>query len=198
MKICCRCEIEKPRSEFHNKTSSKDGLDNRCKDCKRNYNKTWVESNKDHVRKYNREFVQNQRRDPMKRMYKNLMARASKFKKRKGLEVRKSYKEILGCSREYRMYKNVMSRASKFKKKRNVVTDKSYAQILGCTKEYLAKHLESKFDENMSWDNYGSYWEIDHEIELFRCHDVQDFELINHFTNLRPLEKNKNRMRNYE
>ena len=37
----------------------------------------------------------------MKRMYKNLMARASKFKKRKGLEVSKSYKEILGCSREY-------------------------------------------------------------------------------------------------
>ncbi len=163
MKICCRCEIEKPRSEFHNKTSSKDGLDNRCKDCKRNYNKTWVESNKDHVRKYNREFTQKVRKNPINRMY-----------------------------------KNVMSRASKFKKKRNVVTGKSYAQILGCTKEYLAKHLESKFDENMSWDNYGSYWEIDHEIELFRCHDVQDFELINHFTNLRPLEKNKNRMRNYE
>jgi len=96
------------------------------------------------------------------------------------------------------MYKNVMSRSSKFKKKKNIVTDKSYAEILGCSKEYLAKHLEGKFDENMNWDNYGSYWEIDHEIELFRCHDVQDFELINHFTNLRPLEKNKNRMRNYE
>jgi len=163
MKVCCRCDIEKPRSEFHNKTSSKDGLDNRCKDCKRNYNKTWTNNNRDHVRKYNREFVQKQRRDPMKRMYKNLMARSSKFKKRKGLEVRKSYKEILGCSREY-----------------------------------LGKYIESKFDKNMNWDNYGIYWELDHEIELFRVRDVQDFELINHFTNLRPLEKNKNRMRNYE
>jgi len=96
------------------------------------------------------------------------------------------------------MYKNVLSRASKYKKKKGIVTLKSYGEILGCSREYLAKHLESKFDENMNWSNYGSYWEVDHEIELFRCHDVQDFELINHFTNLRPLEKNKNRMRNYE
>ena len=163
MKVCCRCEIEKPRSEFHKKTSSKDGYDNRCKDCKRNYNKTWAEDNKDHVREYNRNFVRNQRKDPVKRMYKNLMSRASKFKQKKSLKVNKSYKEILGC-----------------------------------TREYLGRHIESKFDQNMNWGNYGGYWEVDHEIELFRCHDVQDFELINHFTNLRPLEKNKNRMRNYE
>ena len=95
MKVCCRCEIKKPISEFHNKTSSKDGLDNRCKDCKRNYNKMWLNDNRDHVREYNRKFVKNQRKDPVKRMYKNLMSRASKFKKRKGLEVNKSYKEII-------------------------------------------------------------------------------------------------------
>ena len=50
----------------------------------------------------------------------------------------------------------------------------------------------------MNWGNYGVYWELDHEIELFRVRDEQDFELINHFSNLRPLEKNKNRMRIYE
>ncbi len=163
MKICCRCDIEKPVSEFHNKTSSKDGLDNRCKDCKRNYNKAWTSNNREHVRKYNREFTQKVRKNPVNRMY-----------------------------------KNVMSRASKFKKKRNIITNKSYGDILGCSKEYLVKYIESKFDDKMNWNNYGAYWEIDHEIELFRCHDVQDFELINHFANLRPLEKNKNRMRNYE
>jgi len=163
MKICCRCEIEKPISEFHKKTSSKDGYDNRCKKCKREYNKMWTNDNREHVRKYNREFTQKVRKNPINRMYKNVLSRASKYKKKKG-----------------------------------IVTLKSYGEILGCSREYLAKHLESKFDENMNWSNYGSYWEVDHEIELFRCHDVQDFELINHFTNLRPLEKNKNRMRNYE
>ncbi len=163
MKVCCRCDIEKPITEFHNKTSSKDGFDNRCKDCKSNYNKTWAEDNKDHVREYNKLYTRKVRKDIVERIYKNVMARASKYKKKKGLITLKPYKEILGCS-----------------------------------KQYLAKHLESKFDENMNWNNYGTYWEIDHEIELFRCHDVEDFELINHFTNLRPLEKNKNRMRNYE
>lgn len=163
MKVCCRCKIEKPVSNFHNKTSSKDGLDSRCKDCKGNYNKKWRSDNLDKARKYDRDYTRKERTDIIKRIYKNVTTRASKYKKKKGLITLKSYKEILGC-----------------------------------TKEYLAKHLESKFDENMSWENYGSYWEIDHEIELFRCHDVEDFELINHFTNLRPLEKTKNRMRNYE
>tara|TARA_B100001059_G_C17812655_1_gene573224 strand:- start:1 stop:492 length:492 start_codon:yes stop_codon:yes gene_type:complete len=163
MKICCRCGVEKERSEYHKKTSSKDGLDNRCKDCKRDYNKTWTNENREHVRKYNREFVQKQRRNPKKRMYKNLMARASKFKQRKGFKITKSYNSILGCSRDY-----------------------------------LAEYIESKFDENMNWENYATYWELDHEIELFRIKDEEDYELINHFTNLRPLEKIKNRMRNYE
>lgn len=163
MKFCSICDIEKPISEFHNKTDSKDGLDSRCKDCKRNYNKKWRSDNLDKARKYDRDYTRKERTDIIKRIYKNVTTRASKYKKKKGLITLKPYKEILGC-----------------------------------TKEYLAKHLESKFDENMNWNNYGSYWEIDHEIELFRCHDVEDFELINHFTNLRPLEKNKNRMRNYE
>ena len=28
--------------------------------------------------------------------------------------------------------------------------------------EELRKHIESQFTENMSWDNYGTYWSLDH------------------------------------
>ena len=30
------------------------------------------------------------------------------------------------------------------------------------TAEEMRKHIESQFTENMSWDNYGTYWSLDH------------------------------------
>lgn len=54
----------------------------------------------------------------------------------------------------------------------------------------LRKHLEKQFDENMSWNNYGSYWRIDkiipssfyRNIEIIKCWNLK---------NLRPMEKIK-------
>lgn len=34
--------------------------------------------------------------------------------------------------------------------------------LLGCNLQQFISHLESQFTPEMSWDNYGSYWSIDH------------------------------------
>ena len=34
--------------------------------------------------------------------------------------------------------------------------------LVGCELDELLLHLEKQFNDGMSWDNYGSYWEIDH------------------------------------
>jgi len=162
-KRCCRCNKVKDISNFHIKSDSKDGYDGRCKDCKRQYNNKWRSENLEKAREYDRKYVRNIRRDPVKRMFKNYISRASKCKIKNKLNITKSYQTILGCS-----------------------------------VKYLGEFIESQFEGEMNWNNYGVYWELDHEIELFRVRDEQDFELINHFSNLRPLEKNKNRMRIYE
>ena len=39
--------------------------------------------------------------------------------------------------------------------------DKKTFDILPYTKKELMAHLESQFDENMTWENYGQ-WHIDH------------------------------------
>jgi len=59
---------------------------------------------------------------------------------------------------------------------------------LGCSIEELKQHLESQFQEGMTWDNYGQ-WHIDH------IKPLASFDLINrdqlleacHYTNLQPL-----------
>lgn len=64
--------------------------------------------------------------------------------------------------------------------------------MLGCTPEQFKQHIESQFDSNMSWDNYGSYWSIDHIIPIASAITENDLLKINHFSNLRPLEKIEN------
>lgn len=71
-------------------------------------------------------------------------------------------------------------------------------KLLGCSVEFLKKHLKSKFQEGMSWDNYCSFWEIDH-IKLCASFDLSKPEAQRkcfHYTNLQPLTLKENRSKN--
>lgn len=71
-----------------------------------------------------------------------------------------------------------------------------WQQILGYTKEELFRHLERQFRPGMTWENYGTYWHIDHIIPAssFKYESVDDpeFHACWALTNLQPLEKIKN------
>jgi hypothetical protein len=66
--------------------------------------------------------------------------------------------------------------------------------LLGCSIDFFKKHLESLFDEKMNWDNYGSYWHIDHILPCaaFDLRNSEEQEICFHWTNMRPLEKIEN------
>lgn len=68
-------------------------------------------------------------------------------------------------------------------------------KYFGCTTQQLRDHLQSQFDRNMTWDNYGSYWEVDHIMpcDMFDLTRDDHVAMCNNYTNLRPLEKSKNR-----
>ena len=55
----------------------------------------------------------------------------------------------------------------------------------GCTAEELKTHFESLFTEGMYWDNYGE-WHVDH-IRPVSSFAPEEWEQINHYTNLQPL-----------
>ena len=64
----------------------------------------------------------------------------------------------------------------------------AWQDLVGYSLQTLKEHLEKQFDNKMTWDNYGSYWHIDHikPKVLFTKKEVKDCWSIN---NLQPLEK---------
>lgn len=72
-------------------------------------------------------------------------------------------------------------------------TGRHWETLTGYTLEQLIKHLEKQFDKNMTWDNYGSYWSVDHILPLsvhnFTEPENIDFKRAWALKNLRPLEK---------
>ena len=72
---------------------------------------------------------------------------------------------------------------------------KKTVEILCCTFEEFKIHMENQFDEFMTWDNYASYWQIDHIKPLALAKTIDDVIALNHYTNLQPLEKSANRIK---
>ena len=65
----------------------------------------------------------------------------------------------------------------------------------GCTSEELIKHIESQWEEGMSWNNWTpNGWHIDHIIPMssFNMLDENQAKKCWHYSNLRPLWANEN------
>lgn len=75
----------------------------------------------------------------------------------------------------------------------------SLEERCGYTVEQLRQHIQSQFTPEMNWDNYGSYWELDHIIPRFKfyyeSYDDEQFKQCWALNNLRPLTVKENRER---
>ena len=63
--------------------------------------------------------------------------------------------------------------------------------LLGYSLKDLMNHLEAQFKSNMTWENYGTLWHIDHIIPIswfkFETTDDAEFEKCWSLSNLQPL-----------
>lgn len=69
--------------------------------------------------------------------------------------------------------------------------------LLGYSSKELAEHLQNLFTAEMSWENYGEYWELDHIIPIssFSMTKIEQFNECWKLSNLRPLKKHINRVK---
>lgn len=176
MKQCTKCKQWKDESEFNKKKASKDGLRTECRICQCNYNKNYYKTPDGKQKHLN---YMNLHKDYYVNFERNYAYRRSELYKQNKLN---RYVSLNLCH--------------SIKNFRNFDLVSSY---LNFTYEQFCQHLESLFIPPMSWDNYGSYWEIDHIIpqNMFNIisSDDHDFKICWSLMNLRPLEKSLNRQR---
>lgn len=93
----------------------------------------------------------------------------------------------------YRLKLRTNKRLRECLKKKSECKSGHLFEVLGYTINDMVLTLENKFDNNMNWNNYGSYWDVDHIIPLdwFKTKDQllsKGFAL----KNIQPLEKSLN------
>jgi hypothetical protein len=180
-KTCSKCKNIKDINDFAKDKCNKTGYGPYCKPCKREKVKTQYHKDPSkQISRVNKWFKENP--DKSKQYGKNL-----------------SRKEYYAAWRKKNPYKQFMSeeerklmRTYRDKVKRGIQTDRNKTwDLLGCSFLELKDYIGSQFYPEMSWDNWGGVWELDH-IKGCVNFDLKDpIQLAEcfHYTNLRPLFK---------
>ena len=221
MKQCKKCGEIKLETEFYKYPRNKDGLYGICKVChnkqNKEYSKKWRKNNPERIREVNKKWRKNNP-EYQRKWRKNNLKKAKKHSekwKENNLEKIKETKRIWGNNnpkkvKKYRkkQYKKLskipsyriskaISRGINYSLKGNK-NGRSWETLVGYTKEELMRHIESKFEPWMNWDNYGIYekgklkWVIDHWRPVssfnFTSTDDPEFKECWALENLQPLE----------
>jgi hypothetical protein len=115
-------------------------------------------------------------------------------------KARETKRERYHKDLNYRLSSIVRSRISRSLRDNNIQYKKSNHSIdlLGCSIVELKAHLEAKFTDGMSWENYGE-WHVDHikpcaSFENLGTCPKQQRECF-HYSNLQPLWAEDNRQK---
>ena len=95
----------------------------------------------------------------------------------------------------YKLINNFRTAIYQVLKENNVKKNGHYFDILKYSPDDLINHLESKFTDKMTWDNYGE-WHVDHilPISSFDIKEIGDGEFMKcwELKNLQPLWGDEN------
>jgi len=194
-KQCNHCGEHKlaTTENFPRKSSSKDGLYGFCKPCKAEKDRLYRAENKKKISDKAKEHYQ---------------ANAERYKAKRRQAYQADPQKFIDASREYKRKRKQTDPTFRLRERisnaiycvlfRDAHTGKrsSTWEHLPYTPEQLREHLESQFEDWMTWDNYGSHWHIDHIYPQSKLpHDSMEhpnFLLCWSLDNLRPLEKIEN------
>ena len=215
MKTCTKCKIEKNESEFYFVKGYKDGLNSRCKECLKVYGRNYyaIPEVKEKINTHNA----SPEGKAAKKLYDDTPGRkeAKKASNKtynsspKAKINKKAYKLTPEGRESTRIYENKRYIIDpEFKLSKNLrsrllgalkggVRCGSAVKDLGASLDFVRQHIESLFYGNMAWDNWGTYWELDH-IKSLACFDLTDRDQLLqacHFSNLQPLTVKDHRLK---
>ena len=176
--MCSGCLIEHPIEDFSIRNKKTGTRHSMCKQYLRDYAKKYRTENKELVRENQQDWYAKTGKDWKKT-----------YEKENKEYIKERDRARYKTDEQYRMKKILRSRFKKTMKKQKKY--KSILGYLGMQLEDFLKWIEFQFDDDMSWNNQGIYWEIDHVIpcSYYNLLDKEDVKKCFHWTNMRPLSK---------
>lgn len=206
MKKCSTCMMEKEETAF----VFRDGnIQGQCKECRSAYIKRYKAERASGARTKNtHEIINDEKVCRLCQKWKLL----TEYPKRNTTHGYRS--ECKDCKKEvlYQYYQAVYNEVRRDKKKTDIeykvlcnhrhyvykcltrysLKTQSSIKYIGCDVSTLRKWLEFQFEKDMTWENYGTLWTIDHVIplSLFNLEDKQQQKIAFHWTNMQPSKDN--------
>jgi hypothetical protein len=171
MKYCYTCLRTLDKSCFGKHKLTKDGLNTVCKECRINVTRKYYKDN-----------------------FKSVMEQKKIYTKNNSVHILERQKKYTKDRKKkdpvFNLTINIRSRLRGYFKAKGIShkLSKSTQEIIGCSPQELREHIENKFVDGMSWDNYGyNGWHLDHIIPLCSGNNKEEIFKLNHYTNLQPL-----------
>jgi hypothetical protein len=181
-KQCSRCERVKPFDDFYKNQTGKRSI---CKECEKARKKRDYVKNKEHIRKQQKGYY-DKNRDKI------LEQKQEYYELNKDTIIEK-FRIRYNADPKFRLYTCIRRRTRDFLR-----TGQRYGAIIGCSYDKLVKWFEFNFEldshMNMSWDNMGNIWQIDHVYALSKLSLIPEDEHYKYYSwkNLRPVDKKYN------
>jgi 5-methylcytosine-specific restriction endonuclease McrA len=139
-KKCTKCKVTQPVENFYWR-KTRNNYSPKCKPCWTEDSKTYNIQNKEARTEYYNKWRENN--DDWKKYQRD-------YKKK--------------SSPQQRVIFNLRNRVYKLMLKE--YKSQATLDLIGCSREEFLLHLEKQFTKEMNWENYGTYWEVDHIIPL--------------------------------
>lgn len=169
---CTKCGFEKTSDHFYSSNGRRCSW---CKLCVCISRKKFRIDNSEKLKKYHAENYKKTKEHRVKRQiqYEALRVKADPI---------------------FKLRKLVRDRLRKALKRVGISKSDNFKNYIGCTPSFLKEHIESQFIGEMSWENHGSLWHIDHiiPISFYDLSTKEGIACANHFSNLRPLLAKEN------
>lgn len=159
------------------------------RDVNRQRRKVWYAKNKQSIIERVAAYYQTNKRQ----IQKYLKGYRKKHAERLRINSRENIKRRRKTNISFRIQCNLSRRMHR--ELSGMVATSRAVELLGCSIDSFKLYLESQFEPEMTWENYGKLWEIDHIMPcaIFDFTKTEHHKRCFHFSNMQPLTKHKNR-----
>ena len=184
-KVCSKCKKNKPLNEY---PLSKGKHKSYCKECGRAMCRNYKRNHKQQISEYNKEY-KGEHTDEIK-----IYNHDYNLEHRDEIQPRQTIyqRERKLVDQKFKLSHDIHVKICDFIKKK--LASAYIVDILDCDYDFFVAWLTYQFTDEMTIDNYGKYWQVDHVIpcSLYDITDKDELHKCFNWSNCQPLKSIKN------